>query len=277
MCALFQALTDVFTKKYAEGMSDAHLTLARFVFALPVLWGLSLIEGIPVVDKRIVFVYVAAAPLDILASFLYVRALRVSPISVTVPFLSFTPGFLIVTSFLILGEQPGPFGILGILMIVAGSYVLNISDGNKGIFYPFARILKEKGSCLMLLVAFIYSITSNFGKMGVTYSSPVFFAATYYTILSLMVLPMTLRDTAIRGLFKPKLLYIGVCSALMIFFHFTAIKLTYVSYMISVKRTSLLFGIAFGVLIFKEKGFKEKLTGGVIMILGILFIAFLGK
>lgn len=276
LCAFFQALTDVFTKKYAHGMTDAHLALARIVLAVPVLWLFCLIEGMPHVDRRIIIAYAAAAPIDILASLLYVRALRISPLSVTVPFLSFTPGFLLFTAYLILGEQPGLLGVGGVLMIVAGSYVLNLSAKEKGFLYPFAMVLKEKGSSIMLIVAFLYSITSNFGKMGVTCSSPLFFAATYYTILSLIILPMTIRNTPARSLFKPGLLYIGICSSFMIIFHFTAIRLAYVSYMIAVKRTSLLFGILFGALFFKEKGFRERISGGLLMVSGIIVIALWG-
>lgn len=276
LCAFFQALNDLFTKKYAEQLSDRLLVLARIIFAVPVLWLLCLIEGLPPVDGKILITYAVAAPLDLAGSLLYVRALRLSPLSLTVPFLSFTPAFLVGTSFLLLQEQPGLSGIAGILLIVAGSYALNLSARDKGLLHPFRVIFREKGSLLMLVVAFIYSITSNLGKMGVLYSSPVFFGASYYTILSALLLPFTLRRIPLGRLFNPGLLYIGACSSLMIFFHFTALKLALVSYMVAVKRTSLLFGIIFGALIFGEKGFREKITGGLLMVAGIILIALRG-
>jgi uncharacterized membrane protein len=68
-----------------------------------------------------------------------------------------------------------------------------------------------------------------------------------------------------------------VLSAIMITFHLMAIRLIYVSYMIAIKRSSLLFGIVFGVVFFKEKGLKKKLIGGVLMVLGILIITFRGQ
>jgi uncharacterized membrane protein len=68
-----------------------------------------------------------------------------------------------------------------------------------------------------------------------------------------------------------------VLSAIMITFHLMAIRLIYVSYMIAIKRSSLLFGIVFGIEFFKEKGLKKKLIGGILMVLGILIITFRGQ
>jgi uncharacterized membrane protein len=41
---------------------------------------------------------------------------------------------------------------------------------------------------------------------------------------------------------------------------------------ISLKRTSLLFGVMYGALLFKEEKIKERLIGSVIMITGVLLI-----
>ena len=54
-----------------------------------------------------------------------------------------------------------------------------------------------------------------------------------------------------------------------------AIVMVEASYMIAVKRCSLLFGIMYGRLIFKEDGFRERISGGFVMIAGILCITLL--
>jgi uncharacterized membrane protein len=56
-------------------------------------------------------------------------------------------------------------------------------------------------------------------------------------------------------------------------FQMTAINLTLVSYVISIKRTSVIMSVLFGYFIFKEKGLKERLTGTSIMVIGVLSIA----
>jgi drug/metabolite transporter (DMT)-like permease len=69
------------------------------------------------------------------------------------------------------------------------------------------------------------------------------------------------------------LLSIGLVAAIRSVFQMSAIALTLVAYVISIKRTSVIFGILFGVLILKEKGLSERLTGAFIMVVGVFLIA----
>jgi len=52
----------------------------------------------------------------------------------------------------------------------------------------------------------------------------------------------------------------------------TAVSLGIVSYVISIKRTSILFTVLFGFFIFKERNIRSRLMGAIIMILGVLLI-----
>mgnify|MGYP000474666247 CR=1 FL=1 len=51
-------------------------------------------------------------------------------------------------------------------------------------------------------------------------------------------------------------------------FNFLAVQLVIVPYMISIKRTSSIFGFLYGKFVFKEKNIKERLTGALIMLIG---------
>ena len=63
-------------------------------------------------------------PLEILAMLLYIRAIRDYPLSQTLPYLAFTPVFVTVTGYLLLGETLSGRGLLGILLVVAGAWLL---------------------------------------------------------------------------------------------------------------------------------------------------------
>jgi len=67
---------------------------------------------------------------------------------------------------------------------------------------------------------------------------------------------------------------IGATFALMIIFHMLAMSLANVAYMISIKRTSLLFSILYGHLLFKEGKIAEKVLGAIIMLIGFVLIVF---
>ena len=210
------------------------------------------------------------------ALILYMKAIKRSPLSLTLPFLALTPVFMIFTSYLILGEKVDKYGIVGILFVAIGAYLLNVTTTKKGILEPFRAIRCERGSLYMILVAFIYSITSNLGKMAILHSSPLFFSATYLPMLAIASFPALMWKNQRRpknvlshvGMFS----LIGLAVALSTTAHFLAVNLIEVSYVISVKRTSLLFGIVYGALWFKEKNITERLIGGIVMIIGVVII-----
>ena len=65
---------------------------------------------------------------------------------------------------------------------------------------------------------------------------------------------------------------IGFFSALAIIFQMLAISLTLVAYVISIKRASVIFGVLWGYFIFNEMEIKERLTGALVMIMGVALI-----
>jgi len=186
---------------------------------------------------------------------------------------------MIFTSNLILGERLDKFGMAGIVLTAVGAYLLNVRTTRKGILEPFKAIRRERGSLYMIIVAFIYSITSNLGKMAVLHSSPLFFAATYLPILSVLFFPILVwkNQGKMKQLFSHAILFglIGFAIALATITHFLAVNLAEVAYVISVKRMSLLFGIMYGAFWFKETNVMERLIGGFVMILGVIIITVL--
>src|SRR5262245_21206049 len=59
------------------------------------------------------------------STLLYFRALQVTPISLCMPYISFTPVFLIVTGNVMLGELPAAEKLIGVVMIFIGSIAMH--------------------------------------------------------------------------------------------------------------------------------------------------------
>ena len=131
-----------------------------------------------------------------------------------------------------------------------------------------------------MIVAFLWSITSNFDKIGVQNSSPIFWVLSINLFISLVLLPTILiqpRKNLKQITDSSKTLVpMALFSVLALIFQMIAIKLILVVYVISIKRLSILMNILWGYLVFREKGIKERLTGAVIMIVGIFLIALFG-
>lgn len=279
LCALSLATLDMLAKKALKTTNSSTVSLIRFVACLPPLYILLYINGAPVVQKGFWLVVLIATPLEISAMLLYNQAIKLSPLSLTLPFLAFTPIFLIGTSYVIIGETTNIYGLLGILMIAFGGYILNI-DPQKGLIYPLKAAFHEKGSTLMIIVTIIYSFTSVLGKLMINKSDFIFAPAAYFTIVSIISLFLAAvnknHNQKINFDNKKLHLMIGFFSGLMIILHFTAISMTKVEYMISVKRSSMLFSILYGWLVFKEIDIKKRLAGTVIMLIGVAIIGIYG-
>lgn len=277
LSALCLASIDAVSKHLLQDTEERIVAWGRFLFAVPFLAGLLFFISIPPLDASFWTAIAVMLPLEISALFIYVRAIKLSPLSLTLPFLSLTPVFLVVIGWLILGERVDFKGGTGIGLIVCGAYALHLHTFREGWFHPFRAIIHEAGSRLMILVAFLYSITSSLGKLAILHASPASFALIYVVVLAVALSPIvswTARRQRIQiTAHAPAFLGIGLLQAAMIFFHALALSQAHVAYMISAKRTSLLFGILYGHFLFQEDRLRQRLGAGVLMLAGVVLIS----
>jgi len=272
------ATSDALTKKIITPSNEYLIAWFRVVYALPALTLAAVLTPVPTLDRTFYLAFFGALPLDILATLLYYKALRLSPLSLSLPFLSFTPVFLMLFSRIIMNEPVSFLGGLGIALIALGGYGLNLSSLRTGPLGPIKAIARERGSLYMLMVAMIYSGTSALGKLAVTHSSPAFFGAFYYLAIAVLLLlvisaRMGLRRflSELRATARPALLP-GLFDAVHSVSHFFAVSMANVAYMVAIKRTSLLIGSVYGFVVFGERNVRERLVGSLLMFSGFVII-----
>jgi drug/metabolite transporter (DMT)-like permease len=278
ICALSLAAADAFTKRFFPEYSGWELVIVRFAVPALLLLPLMLWYPLPAVPP-VFWVWIAAlVPLEILAMLLYLLAIRDSPLHLTLPYLAFTPVFNVVTGLVVLGETVSTKGLLGIVLVVCGAYLLNIRQlqTSNNWFAPFLAITRERGSRLMLSVAAIYSLTSVAGKGAMQYATPQSFGPFYYVIIGavMVVITMFYQPAKLGVLLRrpAPTLFIGLLMAVMVVTHFLALAMIEVAYMIAVKRTSLLFGIVLGAVLFKERHLGQHFLAGALMVAGVALI-----
>ena len=277
LTALSESCKDVFSKKGLANIDEYVIAWALRFFALPFLLPILFFIKIPPLGQEFWIALVVGAGLNAVCTILYMKAIKQSALSLTVPLVALTPMFLLLTSPFMIGEFPDLSGVLGIVLIVIGSYVLNFTGGSRGYLAPFQAILQEPGPRLMLVTAFLWSITANCDKIGMQNSSPLFWSITATSGMAVALLPIMLYKSprAIQQipLIYKKLAPIGFFCALTVIFQMLAVSLTLVAHVIAIKRTSTVLSVLWGFLIFKETGFKERLLGASIMISGVLLIS----
>jgi len=278
LSGFFMATADAYTKKESTRTQAIVLSWIREAYALPFLLPILAFIDIPPIGWTFIGALAICVVVDLITTFLYMRALQIAPLSLTVPYLGLSPLFLLVIPTIVLGETLSLAGIIGVILISMGTYLLQIDRAKYGIFEPWLAIFKNRGSLYMFIVAVCYAVTATFGKLAIQHSSPLFFAIVYFFLLTVGFTPFALIST--KGKIKPLFQFprerirIGLAMALMAVFHFTAIGMIQVAYMISLKRLSLLFAILYGWWFFHEKNIRARLIGGTIILVGAVCIAF---
>ncbi|MFO7817154.1 MAG: EamA family transporter [Thermodesulfobacteriota bacterium] len=279
LTALFEAGKDTLCKHALGSSREITVAWAWKVLSLPFLWpALLLIPWPKTLSPDFWMALAIGAGLNILATFMYIRAISSDDLSLTLPLLSFTPLFLLITSPLLVNESPtGISGYLGIVLIFCGSYVLGLGK-KRGVLAPLKALFANSGPRWMLGVAALWSVAANMDKIGVKATSPFFWAVCVQTVIgagiTLTLLFARKRKMPTGEKSNPwPLFLIGLLTALGLLCQMTAIDSGIVPYVISIKRTSIFLGVLAGGFLFKEKEKKWRITGSICMLAGIFCIA----
>jgi uncharacterized membrane protein len=281
--ALGDSGTDVLTKRYFAHLSPYGMSLVRLLGAVPFLVLVALGLGLPELTQPFWLIVAVMLPLEILAMLLYMRALRICHLSLCIPFLAFTPVFLIFTGWLVLGESLNRWGVTGTVMIALGCYVLGLGAGGRaktGVLAPLLALAKEPGTRLMLMVAAIYSLTAALYKSAILHSGALFFGTLYpLAVAGLMVSAYPWNRVRLKPSLKSHggwWVVLGFCSALSYLCLAGGMERAPAAYLVAVKRLSLLMSVFLGGLWLKERPFLPRVLGAGLMCAGVGLIALRG-
>ncbi len=271
--AILASVNDVLRKLISQKADIVVIPFFSSFVTFLIMLCYSFFRGFPKVGLMFFIVVLINACLNAIASVLYVYALKHGDISLGVPMLSFTPAFMILTSFLLLGELPNAFGAAGIVLIVSGAYLL--TSGQKS----FEYLKKEKSPKIFLLIAGIWSVTANLDKLGTKLATPEFYIACVSFCVSTFLLPFVWKRIRCEKTRKNlKLLgSIGIVNSAMLLAQMHALLLAKASYVIAIKRLSTVFSAIFGGKFFRERELRKRTVAAAVMFSGVVLIVVLGK
>ncbi len=279
--ALAVALADLSLKRFFGDCSPYTMALVRWLFPLPFLAALGISLAWPAVDATFWLAVAAALPLELLAALAYMKALKICHLSLCLPLLAFTPVFLILTGWLVLGETLNVSGLAGIALVAGGSYSLGLGTERAAWWEPLAALAREPGARLMLLVAAIYSLTAALGKLAILHSEPAFFGVFYPAVVGGCLLAgypfsRTPQVSALTARWTFGLL-VGLAVAAEIICHVFGMSLAPAAYLIAVKRLSILFSVILGAWVLGERPFLPRLLAAALMVTGVALIVWQGS
>ena len=289
-------LTDVF-RKHALGGRDLIPATFWMRIAVTVVFAAALLfqvaRGVPVVIRDggalfgIAALHLAPLPtflaylvLDVslitVVMWLYFRALQISPLSLCIPFLAFTPVFLIPTGFVLLGEMPPPMKLTGVVLIVVGSLVMHRRLFAVSWMAPIKAVIEEKGSRYMLMVSFIFSLTNPLDKKLVSMSD-VFTEALSYGLglcISFYLLGR-IQKADFRAAIRSNVKWVslaGLSDAVSLLFQLASYVYINVVITVSIKRAGIILSVLAGWLFFRERGITDKVIAASVMFCGVLIL-----
>lgn len=274
------ATNAAYLKRFFSDVSAWDMCVIPFFYSMPLCGLILLLMDIPELGAGFFPTLSWVTPVIMVAIILHFRAIHVSPLSLTLPFLSFTPVFVLFTGDLILDEQLSSWGVAGMLLVVAGGYVINLDSARYGILGPIKAIWREPGSVIMLIVAALYALASVGGKVMILQSSALFTGMFLFWLLGVLIplLLFTTGKASFRAIARKPLLGFGsgLLVVIEIICHNIAMSLVAAAYMITIKRMAGIVSVIYGWFLFEERGIKYRLVGTSIMTAGAAVIALYG-
>ncbi len=235
-------------------------------------------NALPELSLRSLLLAAAAAVCFVLYHWFTGVAYREGDLSIAYPLAQTAMLYVPLWGVLLLGETLTLVGGVGILLIIAGAYCIQLRSLSAGeLLRPFGQ-LGSSSVQAALLAGFIYSVGAIIDKTGVdSYSAYHFTYILVFFMLSFMSLNL------LRSRYRGRVLAEWRQSRQLIFwsgpimlasflsFRF-GLQLSPVSYAVPVRQVSLLIGVLIGILFLGESFGRIRLLSSGLILLGVVFV-----
>lgn len=237
------------------------------------------------------------ALLAVAANVLIVEALKLSDLSIIGPINAWKPVVSLLPGMLLLREFPGWLGLGGIVLIVAGSYLIVDDDPDEPIRNFRARFLRDKGIQCRFAALILSAVEAVFLKKALAGSSPPM-TFTVWSILGFVVSLVAVavmigakpfathiansqsvppvgylgHEVAVLRESKATYLMLFLTTGLMQLCTIVTLEQLQVSYALALFQTSALISVVLGHRFFDEQHFVQRLAGAAVMVTGAVLI-----
>lgn len=277
LAGLGDALRDAVSKRATTSVPRPLVTWAYSLCALPFFLP-NLFINLPNSIPHSFWIFLLfASSCHVAGGLLLVKALQLSELSLCIPMVAFTPVFLLVIGPMLTGDMPSAQGVLGAVLVASGSYVLNLDKSRNGLLGPIKALFEEKGARIMLGLALLWSITGSVDRIAVQKFDISFWASAQLCTIAILLIPILVKHQAFSSPISKgsalSLLSLGVFNALSLGAYLLALQAAPVHYVICLKRSSILFSVLLGRIMFQERFLADRLPGAILMLAGVVTIS----
>lgn len=217
------------------------------------------------------------------AFYFVMAAIKKLDISEALPLLALSPGIIAVTASFFIKDDLLLIEWLGILLMVSGTYLLELKKGNKNFLTPFLALFSSKKYLPIIIALILFTISSlldrillrDFAVHPYTFMA---FQQFFYALIFFIAVLFIRRGfkTSFTGINKNIIILLIAVSIFTVIYRYTqieAVKLAPVALVISVKRLSVLMAILIGGKLFEEKNLFRRIVAAVVILAGTLLLA----
>ncbi len=279
--AVFASVRRTSEKQLSHKLNHFTIGWTVQLMALPVLLATLMIAG-PIYNPMTlgldfwaptVLVWVGFYPLN---TYLYINAFKHGELSKILPLSSFGPVVSLVLALLFLNQVPSGRATIGIVIIVAGIYVLNVKD--RYLHNPLKIFTEDRANLYSMLGVLLVAGVGVLDKQAIDASG-----ANYYSFVSTLGAVVTLyvsarlcgvREKATIKNHSRSLATAGTLFGLSYSAYIAAISSGPLAYVTAVRSSSaLLIGSAIGFIFLREKFTKRKATSILLILIGSTLVA----
>ena len=254
------------------------LMLSSAAFCTPILVAIYCLGQLHVPSTGLFYLLLSSALVAIYFVVLS-RAYEAGDLSLIYPLSrGLAPVFTLAWSVLLLGERPSVLGLAGIALVVVGAYVLHLrSLSRAGLLEPF-RALRSRPSRLAILTAILISLFCVVDKAGVSLVEPLTYVSLAFYARSALLGSYVLkarwghvREAWREG--RRALAVAGLATPLNYILALVALRLTYASYMVAIRQSSVVFGVLMGSILLGEAHGRPRLVGSLLILAGVSLVS----
>ena len=275
--AFFWAAFDLTRKLTLEKISSINLLLIFTITQLIIFFIWLFFEDFSINLIPYLLPGITLIIIGLFSALLFLKAIKQSDLSLTIPLLSLSPMFSSLFSFFFLNEQLSNIQYLGIFLIILGTLILYSKKLTiYEIIKSFKIILKNSSAKLMVLVSIIWSLTPVLDKICLKNSSVNIHGFIQSLGMITLLIFLFKKDKVQTENTKKNwriiflTVFIGSTATILQFY---AILTNYVPIMESIKRSiGQLSSVFLGKIFFNEEVNKPKVVGVIALSIGVYFI-----
>ncbi len=276
LSAVFSSGRDLFFKSLSRDLSSSYLTYASFLYSIPfyllilaIAWALNL-ESF-VFSGSFLLLVVLRALTDLLAEWSKMEAIKRADISFISNFYTLSPVFLLFIAPFITGDTIGYLGIVGVLIVTIGSFVIISLEKVALKELPWKAIL------IALCSSIAFTVNTCFDKLAVQQASPLLsgFFVTFLAAIFFKPLFLFKKSESNIKLNASKALWgRGFFETVFMLCKLSALSFLAPQYVSALKKVSLFISVIGGKVAFNEQNTKKRFFGALLIFTGIICILF---